>query len=104
MAGNIHEVELQIIAEGTVREAQVNGDPAAAFLFPTVGIGAGQGFDEGTLAVVDVTGGAHHHGFPPIEYYALTTGAPGGFFQPHARQRPPARRRRGWGRPARWNP
>ncbi len=39
------------------REPQIDGDPAALFLFQSVGMGAGQRLDERGLPVVDVSGG-----------------------------------------------
>ena len=41
-----------------VGEAEIDGDAAALLFFQTVGINAGQGFDQRGLAVVDVSGGA----------------------------------------------
>ena len=41
-----------------VREAQIDGNAAALFLFETIGIDAGEGADQRRLAVVDVSGGA----------------------------------------------
>src|SRR5690625_4010580 len=38
-------------------ESQIDGQSAAVFLFPAVGFDAGEGVDEGALAVVDVPGG-----------------------------------------------
>lgn len=54
MPGDIDKAK---IAE--VREAQVDGNAAALFLFETIGINAGECADQRRLAVVDVSGGAH---------------------------------------------
>ena len=46
-------------------KAEIDGDAAALFFFQTVGINAGQGFDQRGLAVVDVAGGADDDAFHP---------------------------------------
>ncbi len=40
-------------------EAEIDGQPATTLLLPTVGLHAGEGPDEGALAVVDVAGGGN---------------------------------------------
>src|SRR5580658_11193944 len=41
-----------------MREAEVERHAALAFLFPAIGIGAGQCLDERRFSVIDVAGGA----------------------------------------------
>src|SRR2546422_6355799 len=55
-----HEARLDRVAERQRREAQVDSDAAALLLLPAVGVDAGQGLDQGRLAVVDVPGGADY--------------------------------------------
>jgi hypothetical protein len=43
-----------------MREAKVNRDTASLFLGQTVGIDAGQRFDQRAFAVVHVAGGGHN--------------------------------------------
>ena len=64
MAGNIDETQsaFSVRREFEVREAEIDGDPAAFFLFQTVGIDAGQGFHQGGFSVIDVPGGADDDG------------------------------------------
>ncbi|OPZ72090.1 MAG: hypothetical protein BWY83_00822 [bacterium ADurb.Bin478] len=58
MAGHIDKGDL-----GAEKgEAQVDGHAALVFLGEAVGIGAGQGLDEGGFAVIDVAGGADDDG------------------------------------------
>ena len=42
-------------------KSQINRDAAALFLFQAVGICAGQGFDKGRFAVIDVSGGSNNY-------------------------------------------
>ena len=44
--------------QGHVGKADVDGDPAALFLLQAIGVDPRQGFQEGGLAVIDVTGGS----------------------------------------------
>src|SRR5262249_31215183 len=74
MAGDVDETEAQLgfisaaplhtigSVELQVREAKIDCDPAALFLFQTVGINAGQRFDQRGLAMIDVTGRADDDG------------------------------------------
>jgi hypothetical protein len=62
VAGDVDDAGVQTTAELPSGEAELDGD-AAAFLFgEAVGVDAGEGADEGGLAVVDVTGGADDEG------------------------------------------
>jgi len=53
----LKRVATEIGAEIEVREAEIDGDAAALFFFEAVGINAGESFDEGGLAVVDMARG-----------------------------------------------
>jgi hypothetical protein len=44
-------------------EAEIDSDTAALFFFQTVGVNAGQGFDQRGLAVVNVPGCTDDDGF-----------------------------------------
>jgi len=57
--GHVDETEAEGRGEVEVGEAQVDGDAAALLFFEAVGVDAGEGLDQGGLAVVDVAGGAH---------------------------------------------
>ncbi len=57
VAGDVHDARLDRVAQRQGREAQVDGDAAALFFLPAVGVDAGQGLHQRRLAVVDVTGG-----------------------------------------------
>ena len=57
VAGHVDEREDDAVPR-RVGEAEVDGDAALLLLGETVGIGAGQGFHQRALAVVDVPGGA----------------------------------------------
>ena len=57
VAGNVHEAEPQAGREIEVGKSQVDGDAAAFLFFQPVGVDAGERFDQGGLAVVDVAGG-----------------------------------------------
>jgi len=62
VSGDIHKAETYtgFFQEG---ETEVDGDAAAFFLFEAIGVRAGQGFDQGGLAMVDVAGGADDDAF-----------------------------------------
>src|SRR5690349_7889045 len=62
MAWHVDEAELAAIAEIAVGVAQIDGDAARLLLLEAVGIDAGQRFDQGGLAVVDMARGADDHG------------------------------------------
>jgi hypothetical protein len=57
VAGHVHDAQAYG-AEVEVGEADVDGDTAGLFLGESIGVDAGEGADEGGLAVVDVSGGA----------------------------------------------
>ncbi len=57
VAGHIDECDLASRRERGPGEAEVDGQPAPTLLLPAVGFHAGEGPDEGALAVVDVAGG-----------------------------------------------
>src|SRR5579871_833556 len=67
MARNVDKSESYLFSarrsEFKVGEAKINGDAAALLFFQTIGIDAGQGFDQRGLAMVDVSGGADDDGF-----------------------------------------
>ena len=66
VSGDIDEAETQVFAarrfQIEVRKSNVDGDAAALLFFETIGIDAGERFDQRGLAVVDVTGGADDDG------------------------------------------
>ena len=55
-------------AQFKVGEADVDRDAAALFLLQTVGIDAGEGPNQGALAVVNVTGSANNDGFHSCQF------------------------------------
>ncbi len=57
MSGDVDHARLDGVAQRQGRESQVDGDAPPLLLLPAVGIDAGEGFHQGRLAVVDVTGG-----------------------------------------------
>ena len=63
---DVDETEAQVFVvcrlQIQVRKADVDGDAAALLFFETIGIDAGERFDQRGLAVVDVTGGADDDG------------------------------------------
>ena len=73
VAGHVDEGGHHPVPEVRVGEAQVDGDAPLLLLLEAVGVGAGEGANEGALAVVDVPGGADHEraratlrcGWPP---------------------------------------
>src|SRR5436309_1192586 len=54
------DARLDLVAERQRGEAQVDRDPAALLLLPSVGVDSGEGLYERRLAVVDVAGGADY--------------------------------------------
>ena len=58
VAGNVDEADPRA-AKIEKREAEIDGDAAAFFLGEAIGMRAGERFDEGGFAVVDVPGGAN---------------------------------------------
>ena len=63
VAGDVDDGEPPAGGQRRPGEAEVDGQPAPAFLGPAVGLHPGQGADQRRLAVVDVTGGGDHvHG------------------------------------------
>ena len=62
VAGDINDADLvgviPFCREAEVGEAELDGDAAFLFLGESVGVNAGEGFDEGGFAVIDVTGGS----------------------------------------------
>ncbi|OPZ98907.1 MAG: hypothetical protein BWY71_01126 [Planctomycetes bacterium ADurb.Bin412] len=57
MAGNIDDADLHI-GDGAGGETQVDGHAAFFFDFEPVGVAAGEAFDEGGFAVIDMAGGS----------------------------------------------
>ena len=60
VAGHVDEADALTARKGGVGEAEIDGQPATAFLLEAVGVGAGQRLDQRRLAVVDVTGGGDY--------------------------------------------
>ena len=58
MPWHVHDAELDVVSQVEERKAQVDGDATLLFLFQTVGVNVGEGFDETGLAVVNVAGSA----------------------------------------------
>src|SRR5271163_1096242 len=58
MAGNVDDARAPPVREGHPSEAQLDRDAAILLLLKAVGILPGEGFDERSLAVIDMTGGA----------------------------------------------
>ena len=56
VARNVDEAHAFTVRQGGVGEAEVDGETAAAFLVPAVGVGARQRLHQRRLAVVDVAG------------------------------------------------
>ena len=53
--GDVHDPQELAVGQGEGGKAQLNGDAPELLLLEAVRVGPGQGFDERTLAVVDVT-------------------------------------------------
>jgi hypothetical protein len=60
MSRHVDEGHLFAGVERRPGVAEVDGQPAPTLLGPAVGLGAGEGANEGGLPVVDVTGGGDH--------------------------------------------
>ncbi len=58
VAGDVDDGDVAAGGEGAPGEAELDGEAALLLFAEAVGVGAGEGFDEGGLAVVDVAGGA----------------------------------------------
>ena len=58
MPRHVDEAERRLIVEGQTGKAEIDGDPALLLLLQAVGVGPSQRFDERSLAVIDVPGGA----------------------------------------------
>lgn len=58
VAGDVDDGDVAAGGEGGPGEAELDGEAALLLFAEAVGVGAGEGFDEGGLAVVDVSGGA----------------------------------------------
>ncbi len=86
--GHVDEADALARRQGRRSEPEVDRQAAPLLLVPAVGVGAGEGLDEGRLAVVDVTGGGDD---PQCQSF----GGAGG----RGRNRPPA-----GARPARGSP
>ena len=59
VSGDVDDADAASVGEVEGCEAEVDGDFAFAFFLEAVGVDAGEGADEGGLAVVDVPGGAN---------------------------------------------
>jgi len=59
VAGDVDEAQPQVRRKLQVGKPEVDGDAAALLFFQAVGVDAGERFDQGGLAVVDVAGGSH---------------------------------------------
>ena len=57
-------------------EPELDRDPPLLLLLQPVGVGAGQRAHEGTLPVVDVTGGPEDHGFRHERYLIVLSNEP----------------------------
>ncbi|MCY1348477.1 hypothetical protein D9M69_346250 [compost metagenome] len=68
VAGHVDEGGGLAVAQVGVEVAEVDGDAALAFGRAAVAFEAGEGFQEGGLAVVDVPGGADYHSASPCRY------------------------------------
>ncbi len=62
VAGDVDHAEMAAAGEGQLGEAQLDADAALLLLLEPVGVAAGEGLDQGGLAVIDVTGGAESEG------------------------------------------
>jgi hypothetical protein len=62
MAGDVDDAGDEAGGDGPGGEAEFDGDAAAFFFGEAVGVDAGEGADEGGLAVVDVPGRAEDEG------------------------------------------
>ncbi len=60
--GDVDHAEVAAAGKGQLGEAQLDADAALLLLFEPVGVAAGEGLDQGGLAVVDVPGGAEGEG------------------------------------------
>ncbi len=60
VARHVHDACLEARDERQRGEAQVDGDAAAFFFLPAVGVHTGEGLHQCGLAVVDVAGGADY--------------------------------------------
>ncbi len=68
VTGHVDKAEHRAVRQQMIGIAEIDGDAAPLLLGKPVGIDAGQGFDEGGLAVVDMAGGTDDHApMPPAE-------------------------------------
>ena len=58
VARHVDDAQVPAVGQDQVGEPQFNGDAPELLLFQAVRVDAGEGLDEGALAVVDVAGGA----------------------------------------------
>src|SRR6266849_6274068 len=76
VAGDIDKTQANFAAIGggefEVGEADVDGDATPFFFFEAIGVNAGQGFDEGCFAVIDMSGGADDDGFHLRQYRRMS--------------------------------
>ncbi len=61
MAGNIDKAELGAVGQGSIGEAQIDGQPTPLLLGQAVGIDPGQRADQRGLAMIDMTGRCQDH-------------------------------------------
>src|SRR5689334_7479925 len=66
---DVYETKTNFFSAGSgelqVGKAEIDGDAPPLLFFQTVGIDAGEGFDQRRLAMVNVSGGAENDGFHP---------------------------------------
>jgi hypothetical protein len=60
VSGHIHNAHAQAAGKLEVRETQFDRDASQLLFFQTIGIDAGQGFDQAGLAMVDMSGGSQY--------------------------------------------
>ena len=66
VTGDVDHAQMPAAGQRQLGEAQLDADAALLLLFEPVGVAAGEGLDQGGLAVVDVSGGAESEGTEPL--------------------------------------
>jgi hypothetical protein len=66
VAWHVDEAERLAVLDRQIGEAEIDGDAARLFFLQPVPIDPGQGFDQRSLAVVDMAGGADNHRTGPF--------------------------------------
>src|SRR5258708_38150843 len=73
VAGHVDDADLEPARQAEVREAEVDRHPAPLLLREAIGVDAGEGSDQGRLAVINMAGRPDHEAHRATPLYATST-------------------------------